>query len=367
MKITSVKTTNIRIPLKEPKSFSTKRITHRDYTIFQICTESGIQGWSYVWGLPAVKSFADQYAQLLIGEPAYATNRIFQKVFQQCDRWDRAGIAMRVLSGFDIALWDIIGKAAGLPVYQLMGAARDEVEAYYSGGYYASSSRSKEEMLSKLEQEYGLAYERGFRSFKMKIGAAGLDGDIERIALVRRTIGPDCKLMVDANCCYEPNTAVTLAKRIEEYNINWIEEPVAVDDLETCAWVANRIPMPVALGENHYGRWQFREILEKGAGRVIQAGPTTCGGFTEYQKIAGMCAGKGVKMAPHCFHDIGVQVALAVPEVLAVEYMEASGDVFNIQRILQNPVLAVDGKIRAPQGPGHGLLLDEKAMEQYLY
>lgn len=364
MKIKSVSIQNIRIPLLEPKAFSTKHITHRDYTIFQIETQSGLRGWSYVWGLPAVKTFADQYAQLLIGEPAYATNRIFEKIFSQCDRWDRAGVAMRALSGFDIALWDIIGKAAGLPAYQLMGAAREEAVAYYSGGYYTSAG-DKKAMLERLEREMGIARDRGFRWFKMKIGGAPMEVDLERIALVRRTIGPESRLMVDANCCYQPDEVYRLARRAEEYELSWIEEPVAVDDLDTCAMVAQKIDIPVALGENHYGRWQFRDILDKKAGRIIQAGPTVCGGFTEYLKIAGMCAGKGVKMSPHCFHDVGVQMALAVPEVLAVEYMEADGDVFNIQRIIQNPVLADHGMVKAPEGPGHGLILDEAALERY--
>jgi L-alanine-DL-glutamate epimerase-like enolase superfamily enzyme len=365
--IQEIKTRNVRIPLDDPKTFSTKHITYRDYTLVHVMTRSGVEGWSYVWGLPVVKNVIDSYKDLVIGESAHSTAKIWNKVFKQLDRWDRSGIGMRALSGIDIALWDAIGKAAQTPIYRLMGAYREEIEAYYSGGYYPASCEDNKALFSYLENELGAAYEKGFRSFKMKIGAASPALDIERICFARKTIGPDCKLMLDANCGYDPETIIPMAKKFEQYDITWLEEPVGVDDLPNCALVAERIATPVALGENHFGRWQFREILDHKAGRIIQADPTVMGGFSEYINLAGLCATYGVKLAPHCFHDVNVQVGLARPEVTILEYMDAAGDVINIQKILQNPVAAVAGMVRAPEGPGHGLILDEKAVARYLY
>lgn len=367
LKICRVETTNVRIPLKDPKSFSTKHITYRDYTVFKIFTEDGIVGWSYVWGLPVVKTFIDSYTDLIIDESAYATNKIWKKIFQQIDRWDRSGIGMRALSGIDMALWDVIGKAANMPVYQLMGAAREEIEAYHSGGYYPASCSNKKELFDYLEREMGTAYDKGFRSFKMKIGAATPAIDIERVAMVRKLIGPDCKLMLDANCGYDPDVIIPMAHKLEEYDLSWIEEPVAVDDLPNCALVAEKTTIPIALGENHFGRWQFREIIAHKAGRIIQADPTVMGGFTEYQKLAGVCATNGLKLAPHCFHDISIQMGLAIPEVMIMEYMDLDGDVINVQAIIENPVSAVNGKLRAPEGPGHGLILNEEAVQKYKF
>lgn len=365
LKITRVETTNVRIPLHNPKSISTKQITQRDYTVFKIYTEDGITGWSYVWGLPPVKALIDMYTDLIVGEEAYATNKIWHKVFKQMDRWDRSGIAMRALSGVDMALWDIVGKVAGLPIYQLQGAVREDVEVYYSGGYYPASYTSSSELFDYLERDLGAAHDQGFRSFKIRIGVASPAVDVERVAMARKLIGPECKLMVDANCGYDIDTILPMARKLEEYDLTWLEEPVGVEDLPNCAYLAANTTIPIALGENHFGLWQFREIIRQRAGRIIQADPTVMGGFTEYKKLAGVCAMHNLKMAPHCFHDISIQMGLSIPEVELMEYMDLAGDVINIQAIIDNPVEARNGRIRAHNAPGHGLILNEKAMERY--
>lgn len=367
MLIKDIKVRNIRIPLDDPKTFSTKHITYRDYTIINITTDEGIEGWSFVWGLPVVKSIVEMVKELLIGEPANSTIRIWDKMFRVLDRWDRSGIVMRAMSVIDIALWDIIGKASNMPIHKLLGGYRDEVPAYYSGGYYPSSCSSNIDLLKYLEKEMGTFYDRGFRAFKMKIGASSPNFDVERIALARKTVGPDCALMLDANCGYDAETIIPMAAKFEKYDITWVEEPVPVDDLPNCAYVASKISMPVAIGENHFTRWAFREIIDHKAGRIIQADPTVMGGFTEYLNLVGVAATYGIKLAPHCFHDINVQVALARPEIIYLEYMEAASDVINVQKILENPVTAINGMVRAPKGPGHGLILDEKSIEKYLY
>lgn len=366
MRIKTIETINTRIPLNDPKTFSTKKIYYRDYTVFVITTESGLQGWSFSWGLPAVKTFTDQYAELLIGEPAYAVERIWNKVFHQADRWDRSGIIMRALAGIDMALWDIIGKAAGMPIYKLMGGAREEIEAYHSGGYYPQSTEGNiAATIDYVVNEMGKAKEKGFRAFKMKIGAASPAVDLERVRQVRGAIGPDCRLMVDANCGYEPEVIIPLAQKMEQYDLSWIEEPVALDDLRKCARVAQSTSIPIAMGENHFGRWQFKDIIEMDCASIIQADPTVCGGFTEYHRLSGMCSPYGLRMAPHCFHDINVQMGLALPNVMLLEYMDAEGDTINVQRIIENPVPAVNGMVRAPEGAGHGLILNRKVVEQY--
>ena len=365
LKITKVETTNIRIPLKVPKGIATKSYAYREYTIFEIMTEDGISGWSYVWGLPPVKTLIDMYTDLIVGEEAWAVSRIWNKVFSQMDRWDRSGIATRALSGIDMALWDIIGKAAGMPIYQLQGAARDDIEVYYSGGYYPADVTDRTALLSFLETDIGNAMDRGFRSFKMRIGRTTPSLDVERVALVRKLIGPDSKLMLDANCGYDRDVIVSMCRKLEEYDLTWLEEPVGVDDFAGCAYLAARTSIPIALGENHFGLWQFREIIRNGCARIIQADPTVVGGFTEYRRLSGLCAAHSLKMAPHCFHDISIQMGLSIPEVMIMEYMDLEGDVINIQAVIENPVEAHDGRIRAYDAPGHGLILNRKAVERY--
>jgi L-alanine-DL-glutamate epimerase-like enolase superfamily enzyme len=366
MKITAIESRNIRIPLNNPKSYSTKKISFRDYTVVKIRTEDGVEGWSYVWGVPVVNQVIEMLKNLVIGETAASTTYIWYKLFSSMKGWDRSGFAMRGISAIDIALWDIIGKYAKLPIYRLMGTFRTECPAYYSAGYYPESCKSKQEQFTYLEKEMGKARESGFQAFKMKIGAHSVDEDVERIGVVRGIIGEKALLMLDANCAYDPETIIPMARKFEKYDITWIEEPVEVDDLDNCAYVAQRISMPIAVGESHFTRWQIREILEHNCCRYIQTDPTVTGGFTEYVNIAGLAAAYGIKLSPHCFHDINIQIALARPEIYMLEYMDASSDIFNIQAILKNPVLAKNGMLQAPEEPGHGLLLDEKALQRYL-
>lgn len=365
LKITKIETTNVRIPLKDPKSISTKSYTYREYTIFEIFTEDGIVGWSYVWGLPPVKNLIDMYVDSIIGEEATSTAKIWNKLFSQMDRWDRSGIATRVLSGIDMALWDIIGKAANMPIYKLQGAVREDIEVYYSGGYYPASCSNKNDLFTYLENEIGKAYDDGFRAFKMRIGRSTPELDVERVGMVRKLIGPDCKLMLDANCGYDIDAILPMAKKLEQYNLTWLEEPVGVDDYINCAYLAANTIIPIALGENHFGLWQFRDIINHKCGRIIQADPTVMGGFTEYKRLSGLCAANSLKMAPHCFHDISIQMGLCIPEVMIMEYMDLAGDVINVQAIIENPIEAHNGRIRAYDTPGHGLILDRKAVEKY--
>ena len=367
MKIVSLESQNIRIPLERPKKFATKHVAFRDYTIVKIRTEDGIEGWSFVWGIPAVNEVIKMVSDLVVGEQACATMRIWNKIFGFIDRWGRGGIGMRALSGIDMALWDLLGKYANLPVHKMLGGAREECPSYYSGGYYPDDCTSKQDLFRFLEQDMGKAVDMGFSAFKMKVGAASVNVDLERIGVVREVIGPDAQLMLDANCGYDVDTIIAMARKFEKYDITWIEEPVKVDDLPGCAYVAKNITTPVAMGENHYTRWPFRDMIERGCCRYIQADATLMGGFTEYINVVGLAATYDIKLAPHCFHDMHIQLALARPEIVILEYMDAASDVINIQKVLQNPVPAQKGMIRAPEGPGHGLLLDEAAMKKYLH
>ena len=366
MKITHLESQNIRIPLRDPKIISTRKILSQDYTIVKIRTEDGVEGWSFVWGIPVVNNVLEMFRDLVIGESAGSTIHIWNKVFARIKGWDRSGIAMRAISLIDIALWDIIGKYAKQPIYRLLGGFRDECPVYYSSGYYPQSCTTKQDLLRYLEKDIGGAVDRGFNAFKIKIGAAAVDDDIERIGIVRGIIGPKAQLMLDANCFYDPETIIAMSKKFEKYDITWLEEPIEVDDLPNCAYVARHISMPVAMGENHFTRWQVRELIEHKCCRYIQADPTVMGGFTEYLNVVGAAAMYGIKLSPHCFHDINVQIGLARPEIYMLEYMDAASDIFNIQEIMENPVIAKNGMVRAPEGHGHGLIIDETSYKKYI-
>ena len=365
MQISNVDVTTVEIPLADPKRFGSRSASARYYTIVEIETKSGVKGFGYCWGIPAVSIVIEMCKQHLIGETVTATTRIWQKLYHSLAVMDRRGIAGRALGAIDVALWDIIGKMANLPIYQLIGGFRDEVQAYFSGGYYPVSCKTEKDLLNFMENEFGSYHAKGFTAFKMKIGGMSTTFDLERIKLAREVIGPKSLLMVDANNVYDVKTAIRFAEQFEKYDIEWFEEPCAVDQLNNCAEIAAKVSMPVAIGENHFTRWDFKEIIESRAASILQGDPTLMGGITEWLNLAGVAAMYGITLAPHWTHDVNVHVALARSEVKIVEYFEAEADVFNVQNIFANPVKARNGMITAAKGSGHGLELDKAAVAHY--
>ncbi|HHV78555.1 MAG TPA: mandelate racemase/muconate lactonizing enzyme family protein [Firmicutes bacterium] len=368
MKISDVRVVTVRIPLKVPKRFATRTVSYRDYTIATVFTDEGLVGWGYCWGTLLVSiAIEELLREVLIGEDPFAINRLWNKMYKAMAVWDRRGISSRAIAAIDIALWDLLGRACGMPIYRLLGGFRDKVPAYYSGGYYPVNCSTDAELLGYLEKEFSTYVQKGFKAFKMKVGGVSLSLDLKRIELARKIIGDEADLMIDANNVWDPDTAIAIARQLEKYRIRWLEEPVAIDDLVGCARVAANVPMPVAIGENHFTRWDFREIVDRKAASILQGDPTLMGGITEWLNLAGVAATYGLILAPHWTHDLNVQVGAARPEVLYIEYFELESDVFNFQRLLKNPVKASDGFVRPPDGPGHGLELDEDAVKHYAY
>ena len=356
---------SVRIPLQRPKGISKKQILFRDYIIVKLVTKSGVEGWSYTWGFPGTHRVIEELRETVVGSSIYNITGSWQRMFASIDRWGRGGVGMAAIAAIDNALWDALGKAANKPIYQLFGACRKDVPVYYSGGYYPADCKTKEEMLSFLEEEMGMAFEKGFRSFKMKFGAPDQALDLERIKLVRKTIGSNCTLMLDANCAYRPADIIRFASKFECCDIAWLEEPVAVDDLAGCAHVASRVSMPIASGENHFTHWAVRSIIDSKAASIIQPDPVVAGGLSQYKRIAGTVSFFGLQLAPRGFHDFNIQAALVFPEIEALEYMDLHSDIFPTQRLFHNPIVAANGLITPYEYPGNGLLLNEDAVVFY--
>lgn len=191
--------------------------------------------------------------------------------------------------------------------------------------------------------------------------------DLKRIETARKVIGDSADLMVDANNAWDADTAIRVGRIFEGYNIRWLEEPVPIDDIMGCAKVAAALDTPVAIGENHFTRWEFKQIIENKAADILQGDPTLMGGITEWLKVAHLAAINNIPLAPHWTHDVNVHAGAGIKEVIYNEYFELEGDVFNFQEVLENPVKAQDGYIKPPQGPGHGLVLNMDAVKHYTF
>ncbi len=368
MKITAIDSAVLSIPLREATAFATTVVTAREYVITWIDTDEGVRGVGFTVGgrYPGEghlihTAIQHNLKRLLVGESVHAPEHLWQRMFHTTLLMGRRGAVIRAISALDIALWDIIAKSAGRPLYQLLGGFRNEVPAYASGGYYREGKG-----LAGLAAEMERCVEMGFTSVKMKIGRLDPRQDAERVRVVRETIGPDVRLAVDANNAWpDAATAIRAARMFEKHDIWWLEEPVMPDSIRASAEVAAALDMPVATGEIEATRWGFRQLLEQRAADIIQPDATVVGGITEWLKIAHLATCWDMPVAPHWMANIHVHLVAAIPNGLTVEFFVLEEDVLNFEQIVKEPLQPVKGMIPVPQRPGHGIELDEAAVARY--
>lgn len=367
MKITKVITQWLRIPLPRPVGFSIKTLTHREHLLVRVQSDQGVEGVGFclqdVSGRAAKGALDDLLAPVLLGQDPRDINRLWDRLYWQTVRAGRRGNLLHALSAIDIALWDHQAKVAGMPLYKLLGAYREEVPCYASGGYYYEGL----EIFSKLEAEVRGYLEQGFKAIKMKVGRLDPAKEAERVKLVRSVIGPDLKLMIDANQAYlDVNTCMELCRRVEPYDITWFEEPLPVDMVDAHVRLRKQTAIPIATGEVSATRWEFQGLIASGAVDYVQPDATVCGGVSEWLKIAALAGAQGVSLAPHYHWDIHVHLGCVSREVAILEKFVGT-DVKNFDLIMRNPrQVTKQGTLVPPEGPGLGIEYDENAIRRFL-
>jgi len=364
--VRSVEAIPVAVPLTVPTRIATREVRAREFVLVEVRTEDGHVGVGYTYtgtnGARLLASMIDEYfAPRMVGLPAIAPERVWAQMFQELLLIGRRGFVPRALSAVDIALWDLAGQVANLPLYRLLGGYRDSVPAYASGGYYKPGDPLKE-----IAGEMGRYKDRGFSDFKMKVGGAPLAVDVERVRVARETIGPGSRLALDANNAWRtPSEALKFARAVERYDPWWLEEPLSPDDFEGHAQVAAALEWPVATGEIHSTRWDFRQIIERRAADILQPDAGVLGGVGEWMRVAHTAATFDLPVAPHWHADIHVQLVAAVPNGLTVEYFSVDEDIYNFERLLQVGLEPKDGMIPLPDRPGAGLVLDRDAVARF--
>jgi L-alanine-DL-glutamate epimerase-like enolase superfamily enzyme len=257
------------------------------------------------------------------------------------------------LSALDIACWDIKGKALDLPLYRLLGGIRRAVPAY-AGGLFLSDSV---DAIVEEAKRYRMA---GFNAVKMRAGAKRAGEDLERVAAVRAAIGPDVALMVDVVQGWTPEQALRTGHALEAYDLTWIEDPVAFDDLAGLAKVAAALDVPIAAGENDYSKLGFKRLIDAGAADMPMADLQRVGGITEWMKVAALAEASGLPMLPHVFHEISVHLVAAAPNATFVEWVPWWDVLFEQKLTIEN------GLAVPPERPGLGIAFDDNAIDRYL-
>jgi L-alanine-DL-glutamate epimerase-like enolase superfamily enzyme len=366
MKITAVRGATVRVPLERPTKIATRVLGGRDYVLCWIDTDEGVTGLGYTYagtigGRIVQAGIDDALAPLLLGEDPAAIERHWARMFQETLLIGRRGALLRSISAVDIALWDLAGKASNQPLYKLLGGFRDSVPAYASGGYYREG-----DPLAYVEVELSRYKDLGFQNYKIKVGGAPFEVDVERVRVARETIGPKAQLGLDANNAWTtPAEAIRFARAVERYEPWWLEEPLRPDDVAGHAEIARVLDMPVATGEIHATRWDFRDLIAQRAADILQPDAGVLGGVSEWLKVAHTAASFDLPVAPHWHADVHVHLAGAVSNCLTVEYFSLDEDIYNFERILVDRLKPENGEIPIPQRPGLGLVLDDEAVERY--
>ena len=359
MKITNITTENYRWPRHKPITNGKHTYTHAGVGLVKIETDEGITGIGLGADGAIIRTTIEQLTPLLIGQDPLDVERIWHSLWVP-KLIGRRGMTTRAISAIDIGLWDLRAKVAGMPLYKLLGGYRDRVPTYIAGGYYEEGKG-----LPELAQEMAENVAMGATAIKMKVGALSLREDTERVKVVRDAIGPDIKLMVDANCAYKLREAIQMAKRLEEYDPFWFEEPIAADDYEGHHRLVEATTIPIATGENEYTRYGFRDLILRGQVPILNADAIICGGVTEFMKIAALAQAFDVEIAPHGPQEIHVHLVAALSKGLILEFYRDTVDPMWGKVYHETLRLNDDGTVSPPNVPGIGIDPNYEALAPY--
>ena len=355
MKITDVRVEHYRWPKAKPIANGKHTYTHNDLNLLVIDTDEGITGYGCSWAI----EFAESMGKAIIGMDTLCNEQIFAKTYVP-KFIGRRGTSAKTVSAIDMAVWDIKAKAANLPLYKLLGGARDRVDCYVAGGYYAPGKGIKE-----LQQEMDEYLSWGIHAVKMKVGGISMREDAARVKAVREVIGDDTVLMMDANCAYRFYEAIEFGKMVEEYRPYWFEEPVDADDYDGYSKVAAKCNIPIAGGENEVTRFGFRDLLKTQAISILNPDAACLGGVTEFMKVAAMADANGIVMSPHGQQQIHVHLGCAVPNVNFAEFYPPQYDA-KVYEAFKNPVIFnADGTVSPSEAPGVGLDINREALADF--
>ena len=274
MKIVAIDTYPLVLPVKEVYGGAAGFLEDCRSLIVRVETENGIEGWGEAYGpaKPAASAIGDFFAPLLIGRDPRDTESLWHFLFARSIDYGQKGTLLAAISALDIACWDIKARAAGLPLYRLLGASETESVPCYATGFYFGGPGPLER---KFEREAELYLQRGFRAVKMKVGL-GAERDAQLVAAVRKALGPGVRLMIDANHAYDPPAAIALARRVEQHDIFWFEEPVSPLDIEGYLAVKGASSIAIAGGECEYTRFGFEPRALKRKRHLVERGAQDC-------------------------------------------------------------------------------------------
>lgn len=345
--IKEIRTHILAVPFADPPKTGFLTIDDIDLLVVEVETASGVVGTGHLHplagGLRTLEMCIHEMLKpLLLGEDAKDVERLWWKMWQATFIQGRMGITMMAMSALDIALWDAVGRDAGKPLWQLWGGRPDPIPAYGSGCF---RGLGHDGMIEKAER----FVDQGFQAIKMQVAHLfSHDEDVENVRDMRQALGDGIDIMVDVNQGWSADEATTVGKRLEPFDLAWLEEPVMADDIEGYKKIAAALDIPIVGGENNFGLGDMKPFIETDNIPILQP-DIMRGGYTELRRIAKHAHQAGMTIAPHLFPELSAHLLAAIPNPSWLEYMGW------YDHLWVEPVLPRHGTITPPGRPGHGL------------
>jgi L-alanine-DL-glutamate epimerase-like enolase superfamily enzyme len=371
VRITRLETYVLEARLERPIQFGIGPYGAFTATLVELTTDDGITGIGECIARKAPRVtdvvLRDLLWPVLEGRDPRDAGGIWDDMFRQLRGWGHyRGFVQEAMSGVDQALWDIVAKAQGIPLYKALGGAgRDRVPVYASSVYIAD--------LDTMQRETREQVEKGHTALKMKTGRTselgGLAMDIESVRAVREAAGPSIEIGIDVNSAYDAATAIRFCAAVEKYDVLFLEEPVYPDDIDGYERIRRHTAIPLACGESEFGIFGFRELLRRRAVDIVQPDIARVGGFTGGMRLGALVHAHNVRYAPHTGFSCGVaqlasiHLGAAVPNLAYVEEMFISNP---LAELFTEPLpKATKGVVDLPTRPGMGLTLDMQKVAKY--
>lgn len=345
----------LAVPISDAKVFTgrQKPMTEVVFLFAELLTEQGHTGFGFSYskraGGPAQYAHAKEVVQGVIGEDPNDIGKIYTKLLWAGASVGRSGVATQALAAIDVALYDLKAKRAGLPLAKLLGSYRDSVRTYNTSGGFLNAS------LDEVKARATQSLEEGIGGIKIKVGLPDSAEDLRRVAGVREHIGRDVPLMVDANQQWDRATALRMGRRLEEFDLVWIEEPLDAHDFEGHAQLAQALDTPIATGEMLASVAEHKALMTANGCDIIQPDAPRVGGITQFLRLAALADERGLGLAPHFAMEIHLHLAAAYPAEPWVEHFDWLDPLFNERLETKN------GRMLVPDRPGLGVTLSDQA------
>jgi L-alanine-DL-glutamate epimerase-like enolase superfamily enzyme len=359
--VESIRATAYTVPTELPEADGTLAWDSTTLVLVEVGCE-GVAGMGWTYGPAAcARLVGELLAPVVLGSDPMNVPGNFEAMVAAVRNAGRPGAVGYALSAVDIALWDLKARLLGLPLHRLLGAVRDSVPIYGSGGFTTYNRAQQHQQLGRWTTEQHIP------RVKIKIGESwgtNLTRDLTRLAAARDTIGPECELYADANGAYSPTQAIRLMHAAAELDVRWLEEPVSSDNLPGLARVRQMVGADIAAGEYGYDLTYFSRMCSAGAVDCLQADVTRCGGITEWLRVAALAAAHHLELSGHCAPHLHAHVAAAISNLRHLEWFH---DHVRIETLLFDDTLDPAGGVLRPDPcrPGHGMELRPEMARRY--